>query len=43
VEEHYKLRVTTTRNAYIMFFKPVEEHYKLRVTTTGANHTNYCS
>ena len=36
VEEHYKLRVTTTNIVSSNVFSPVEEHYKLRVTTTIA-------
>ena len=34
VEEHYKLRVTTTSPYSLVTFFMVEEHYKLRVTTT---------
>ena len=34
VEEHYKLRVTTTRFLNSIVWSKVEEHYKLRVTTT---------
>jgi hypothetical protein len=34
VEEHYKLRVTTTTRAMRHMTTWVEEHYKLRVTTT---------
>ena len=35
VEEHYKLRVTTTSIDSIVKQNWVEEHYKLRVTTTN--------
>ena len=35
VEEHYKLRATTTTNTLSVFVGSVEEHYKLRVTTTS--------
>ena len=34
VEEHYKLRVTTTYFVNKQYLITVEEHYKLRVTTT---------
>ena len=34
VEEHYKLRVTTTKSEGFDVVEAVEEHYKLRVTTT---------
>ena len=34
VEEHYKLRVTTTCGGFPYAKTWVEEHYKLRVTTT---------
>ena len=34
VEEHYKLRVTTTSPCPFLRQSLVEEHYKLRVTTT---------
>ena len=35
VEEHYKLRVTTTFAGQKILNTQVEEHYKLRVTTTS--------
>ena len=34
VEEHYKLKVTTTKQNHSFHSNKVEEHYKLRVTTT---------
>jgi hypothetical protein len=34
VEEHYKLRITTTFFGKQTYFFRVEEHYKLRITTT---------
>jgi hypothetical protein len=41
VEEHYKLRVTTTRITKTKSAFSVEEHYKLRVTTTKlSNYIN---
>ena len=36
VEDHYKLKVKTTRLLSFLFRQKVEDHYKLKVKTTGA-------